>query len=89
MDVDINPRPYGTHSFHCGGAQYLHRVRRWDIVKVCDWGGWSKDSEAQSTLFKYLLSWNDSSLQSREQMLHPQPVLEDRCNLCRRNCNCH
>jgi len=89
MDIDVDPRPYGTHSFRRGGAQFLHRVRRWSIIKVCDWGGWSKDNDAQSTIFKYLLSWNDSPHHTRREMLHPSPPLEDRCHTCNRNCNCH
>jgi hypothetical protein len=89
MDIDVDPRPYGTHSFRRGGAQFLHHVRRWSIIKVCDWGGWSKDNDAQSTIFKYLLSWNDSPHHTRREMLHPSPPLEDRCHTCNRNCNCH
>jgi len=80
MDIDVDPRPYGTHSFRRGGAQFLHHVRRWSIIKVCDWGGWSKDNDAQSTIFKYLLSWNDSPHHTRREMLHPSPPLEDRCH---------
>jgi hypothetical protein len=26
MDIDIDPRPYGMHSFRRGGAQFLHHV---------------------------------------------------------------
>jgi hypothetical protein len=89
MDVGLDPRPYGTHSFRRGGAQFLHFERRWSIVAVCNWGGWSKDLEAQCTVFKYLLSWNDTSHGTRKQMLHPLPPLSDHCKTCNRNCNCY
>ncbi|KAG1846025.1 hypothetical protein F4604DRAFT_1884214 [Suillus subluteus] len=29
LDIGVNPRPYGTHSFHRGGCQYLVMVLRW------------------------------------------------------------
>ena len=89
MDIGLDPWPYGTHSFWCGGAQYLHLVHRMPVVDVCKWGGWSKDLEAQCTVFKYLLSWNDTSQVTCQQMLHPNPPLRDQCQICHRSCNCH
>jgi len=89
LDIGLDPRPYGTHSFRRGGAQYLHLERRWSVPQVCEWGGWSKDLDAQCTVFKYLVSWNDTSHTTRRQMLHPHPPLKDSCLSCKRNCNCH
>jgi hypothetical protein len=89
MDIGLDPRPYGTHSFRRGGAQFLYVERRWNVVDVCNWGGWSKDLEAQCTVFKYLLSWNDTSKTTRKEMLHPLPPIADHCNTCNRTCNCH
>ena len=61
LDVGIDPRPYGTHSFRRGGCQYLAMVLRWPIRNTCTWGGWSENFNS-GTIFKYLLSWTDAPL---------------------------
>lgn len=88
MDVGINPQPYGTHSFRRGGAQFLKHVKRKDIIDICEYGGWSKDNEDFSIIFKYLLSWNDAKRNSRKDFLNPRPQLGDRCPACLRDCLC-
>src|SRR5437667_8695888 len=56
IDLGEDPTPYGTHSFRRGGCQYLCSERRWDIRKLCDWGGWSTFSRD---------AWDSSQVRSR------------------------
>ena len=35
-DIQINPDPYGTHSFRQGGCQYLHLEQWWPIHLICE-----------------------------------------------------
>ncbi|KAJ7740061.1 hypothetical protein DFH07DRAFT_965548 [Mycena maculata] len=72
IDVDIDPYPYGTHSFRRGGCQYLHRYRRWSIVEI----------------LKYLISYNDSPRTRRQDFFNPNRVLHLKCMYCGRSCNC-
>ena len=48
---------YGTHSFRRGGCQYTHTVLKWDILKVCQMGGWSREDMA--SVFRYLVGFYD------------------------------
>ncbi|EIM91542.1 DNA breaking-rejoining enzyme, partial [Stereum hirsutum FP-91666 SS1] len=86
VDIGVDPRPYGTHSFRRGGAQHLVKVRRWPIPQVCSWGGWS-DNGDMATLFKYLLSWNDD-LMEREDYFNPEKQRTEACRECGRTCLC-
>ncbi|KAF9513481.1 hypothetical protein BS47DRAFT_1344256 [Hydnum rufescens UP504] len=89
MDVGIDPQPYGTHSFRCGGCQYLHQRERWSIQDVCEWGGWTYSYDNPGSVFKYLISWSDDPSRTREMFLHPVPPIKDHCRTCKRTCNCH
>lgn len=86
LDIGIDPRPYGTHSFRRGGAQHLVKVRRWPITQVCGWGGWSENGD-MATLFKYLLSWNDNTME-REDYFNPERQRTEPCRECGRTCLC-
>ncbi|KAJ6598544.1 hypothetical protein B0H10DRAFT_2324218 [Mycena sp. CBHHK59/15] len=77
LDIGIDPRPYGTHSFRRGGCQYLAMVLRWPFRNICSWGGWAENFDNPGTLFKYLLSWTDTPLLER-----------DVCAACNRSCHC-
>ncbi|ESK88073.1 hypothetical protein Moror_10772 [Moniliophthora roreri MCA 2997] len=35
IDVDVDPTPYGTHSFHCGGCQWLVTDLQWSFIRIC------------------------------------------------------
>jgi len=59
LDIAVDPSPYGTHSFRCGGCQYFSSVRRWSLRRICDWAGWSTEFSSL-TIVKYLISWNDN-----------------------------
>ncbi|KAL6305560.1 hypothetical protein BKA93DRAFT_749085 [Sparassis latifolia] len=56
LDIGVDPRPYGMHSFHRGGCQFLALVRRWNFRRICDWAGWAENFDNPGTIFKYLLS---------------------------------
>lgn len=87
LDVDIDPTPYGTHSFRRGGCQFLHVEKRWSLRRICEWGGWSVEF-TNMTIVKYLISSNDDPTEPREQFLNPnrQPMVK--CSQCGRCCSC-
>jgi len=87
IDIGQDPLPYGTHSFRRGGCQYLCSEKRWGIRKLCDWGGWSLDFD-NTTIVRYLLSWNDDPTMRREDFLNPGTQLGRHCNYCGRKCAC-
>jgi hypothetical protein len=68
LDIGMDPTPYGTHSFRRGGCQYLASEKRWDMRKLCDWGGWSMDFD-NLTIVRYLLSWNDNVTRQRQDFM--------------------
>ncbi|KAJ6622750.1 hypothetical protein B0H10DRAFT_2174975 [Mycena sp. CBHHK59/15] len=88
LDIGIDPRPYGTHSFRRGGCQYLAMVLRWPFRNICSWGGWAENFDNPGTLFKYLLSWTDTPLLEREDYLNPNRIVGDVCAACNRSCHC-
>ncbi|KAJ6628421.1 hypothetical protein B0H10DRAFT_2160891 [Mycena sp. CBHHK59/15] len=88
LDIGIDPRPYGTHSFRRGGCQYLAMVLRWPFRNICSWGGWAENFDNPGTLFKYLLSWTDTPLLEREDYLNPNRMVGDVCAACNRSCHC-
>ncbi|KAJ7683605.1 hypothetical protein B0H14DRAFT_3101642 [Mycena olivaceomarginata] len=57
LDIGIDPRPYGTHSFRRGGCQYLAMVLRWPFRNICFMGWLGGEFRQPWYLFKYLLSW--------------------------------
>ncbi|KAI0057706.1 hypothetical protein BV25DRAFT_1812085, partial [Artomyces pyxidatus] len=87
LDIGVDPRLYGTHSFRRGGCQYLATEVRWPIRKICAWGGWSENQDT-GTIFKYLLSWTDETL-NREDYFNPAMKRgKDYCSACGRSCLC-
>ncbi|KAF8177525.1 hypothetical protein K438DRAFT_1606316, partial [Mycena galopus ATCC 62051] len=87
LDINVDPYPYGTHSFRRGGCQYLHVYRRWSIRDICQWGGWSTEFSSL-TIVKYLISWNDSPVVQRRDFFNPRRPLQLKCPYCGRACNC-
>jgi len=85
-EVGLDSQLYDTHSFRRGGAQYFVRDLRWDIPKVCDWGGWSTEWSG-STIFRYLVGVIDVRPISRKDYLDPSSRASV-CNTCGRSCNC-
>ncbi|TRM56737.1 hypothetical protein BD626DRAFT_551388 [Schizophyllum amplum] len=88
IDIGINYSPYGTHSFRRGGCQYLIVDRRWNIRRVCEWGGWSTDF-THLTIVKYLISWVDEPMSSRADFFRPGQRVARYCRACGRNCPCN
>ncbi|KAJ7743734.1 hypothetical protein DFH07DRAFT_749786 [Mycena maculata] len=87
IDIEIDPYPYGTHSFRRGGCQYLHIYRRWPIRDICQWGGWSTEFSSL-TIVEYLISSNDSPMVQRRDFFNPDRALQLKCMYCGRSCNC-
>ncbi|KJA12689.1 hypothetical protein HYPSUDRAFT_152300, partial [Hypholoma sublateritium FD-334 SS-4] len=87
LDIDIDPTPYGTHSFRRGGCQYLSSERRWTLRRICEWGGWSAEF-SNLTIVKYLISWNDDPTERREDFLNPNRAPALKCFACGRSCSC-
>lgn len=87
-DIGINPTPYGTHSFRRGGCQYLAMSLRWPLCNICTWGGWTKNFDNPTTIFKYLLLHVDTPLMQREDYFNPLHHGIDRCGVCGRSCGC-
>ncbi|KAI0327609.1 hypothetical protein GY45DRAFT_1347652 [Cubamyces sp. BRFM 1775] len=88
VDISIDPRPYGTHSFRRGGCQYLAMVLRWPIRNICTWGGWAENFDNPGTIFRYLLSWVDSPTVDRKDYFNPYRTGTDPCTMCGRTCHC-
>ncbi|KJA17138.1 hypothetical protein HYPSUDRAFT_146825 [Hypholoma sublateritium FD-334 SS-4] len=87
IDINIDPSPYGTHSFRRGGCQYLSSYRRWSLRTICDWGGWSTEFSSM-TIVKYLISWNDEPTEAREDFFNPNRGPVQKCYACGRSCPC-
>ncbi|KAI0656203.1 hypothetical protein C8Q70DRAFT_1046854 [Cubamyces menziesii] len=88
VDINIDPRPYGMHSFRRGGCQYLAIVLRWPIRNICEWGGWAENFDNPGTIFRYLLSWVDSPTMDRKDYFNPYRLGTDPCTMCGRTCHC-
>ncbi|KAL1712389.1 DNA breaking-rejoining enzyme [Schizophyllum commune] len=88
LDVGIKFTSYGTHSFRRGGCQYLLVHRRWNIRRICEWGGWSTDF-TYMTIVKYIISYIDEPMSSREDFFRPGPHVNRLCNQCGRRCACN
>ncbi|KAF8806495.1 hypothetical protein BYT27DRAFT_7293828 [Phlegmacium glaucopus] len=87
IDINIDPTPYGTHSFRRGGCQYLASVRRWLLRRICEYGGWSEEFSSM-TIVKYLISWNDDPTEAREDYFNPARQPAVMCYHCGRSCPC-
>ncbi|OSD07360.1 DNA breaking-rejoining enzyme [Trametes coccinea BRFM310] len=88
LDIGIDPRPYGTHSFRRGGCQYLAKELRWPIRTICEWGGWAENFDNPGTIFRYLLSWVDTPAAERKDLFNPNRPGQDPCTACGRTCHC-
>ncbi|PIL33099.1 hypothetical protein GSI_04548 [Ganoderma sinense ZZ0214-1] len=88
VEVGIDPRPYGTHSFRRGGCQYLAMELRWPFRDICLWGGWAEDFDNPGTIFRYLLSWVDKPTLERKDFFNPHRLGTDPCGHCGRTCHC-
>ncbi|KAG2044366.1 hypothetical protein BDR03DRAFT_930434 [Suillus americanus] len=87
LDISIDPAPYGTHSFHRGGCQYLHVERHWPLRRICEWGGWSTEF-TNMTIVKYLILSNDDPTEPRTQFFNPNRHPTVKCPQCGRCCCC-
>ncbi|KAG1886935.1 uncharacterized protein F5891DRAFT_1132297 [Suillus fuscotomentosus] len=72
LNINIDPAPYGTHSFRRGGCQYLHVERRWHLRRI----------------FKYLISSNDDPAEPREHFFNPNQRPTIKCRQCGWCCSC-
>ncbi|KAF8236375.1 hypothetical protein L208DRAFT_1252359, partial [Tricholoma matsutake] len=70
LDIGKDLHLYSCHSCRRGGAQWLAREKRWTILCICDWGGWSLNYN-HTTILKYLFSWNDNPHEAREDFFNP------------------
>ncbi|KAL1659746.1 hypothetical protein GGF50DRAFT_64647, partial [Schizophyllum commune] len=86
--IGVDFSPYGTHSFRRGGCQYLVVDRRWNIRRVCEWGGWSTDF-THLTIVKYLISVADEPMSSRVDFFRPGQKVAKLCRTCGRSCPCN
>ncbi|KAK6997291.1 hypothetical protein R3P38DRAFT_2563764 [Favolaschia claudopus] len=87
LDIEIDPAPYGTHSFRRGGCQWLYSCCRWGLIRICDWGGWSTEF-SNLTIVKYLISYADEPSERREDYLNPNRPPTKKCFSCGRTCHC-
>lgn len=87
LDVEIDPHPYGTHSFRRGGCQFLHVHLRWSLRRICEWGGWSTEF-THLTIVKYLISCADDPAEPREDFFKPDRMPVLKCYSCGRSCQC-
>ncbi|KAI0324841.1 hypothetical protein GY45DRAFT_1349214 [Cubamyces sp. BRFM 1775] len=88
VDINVDLRPYGMHSFRRAGCQYLAMVLRWPIRNICTWGGWAENFDNPGTIFQYLLSWVDSPTVDRKDYFNPNRLGTDPCTMCGRTCHC-
>ncbi|OQN95067.1 hypothetical protein B0A48_18799, partial [Cryoendolithus antarcticus] len=84
LDINEDPAAFGMHSFRRGGVQYLCSEKRWDIRKLCDWGGRSRDFD-NLTIVRYLLGVNDNPVRQREDFLNPFVEGGELCHRCGRS----
>ncbi|EKM82403.1 hypothetical protein AGABI1DRAFT_35038 [Agaricus bisporus var. burnettii JB137-S8] len=87
LDIGIDYTPYGTHSFRRGGCQWMSVDLRWHLRDICEWGGWSTDL-THLTIVKYLISSNDSPMNSRKDFFNFNRPPTLKCWTCGRSCHC-
>lgn len=87
QDIQENPWLYGGHSFRRGGVQYFCSEKRWNIRKLCSWGGWSLEFESL-TIMRYLLGNNDDPVHICEDYMNPERQGGVLCGYCGRSCSC-
>lgn len=87
-DVGVDPRMYGTHSFHRGGCQYLAMELRWPLRHICMWGGRAESFDNLGTIFKFFLLRVDTPTLERDDYMNPHCATAARCTTCRCTCFC-
>ncbi|KAF7779026.1 hypothetical protein Agabi119p4_3374 [Agaricus bisporus var. burnettii] len=87
LDIGVDYVPYGTHSFRRGGCQWMSVDLRWHLRDICEWGGWSTDL-THLTIVKYLISSNDSPMNSRKDFFNFNRPPTVKCWSCGRSCHC-
>ncbi|KAF8214520.1 DNA breaking-rejoining enzyme, partial [Mycena galopus ATCC 62051] len=87
LDVGVDPISYGTHCLRRGGAQYLYREMRVNIVELAHWGGWA-GHETSDSMWRYLVGLVDDGQFDREQFGDPNRPPEIKCWTCGRSCSC-
>jgi hypothetical protein len=85
-EVGLDPHLYDTHSFRRGGARYFVNEKRWKILRVAHWGGWSTEWSA-STIIRYLVGVLNEDPIPLKDYRNPN-VMAKVCNTCGRSCNC-
>lgn len=79
---------YGGHSFRRGGAQWFVGVKRWNVIKLCKYGGWSKEFDAV-TIMRYLVAIFDEWFMKPEDYMDPDYQHKgEMCPACLRRCDC-
>ncbi|KAJ3858647.1 DNA breaking-rejoining enzyme [Lentinula novae-zelandiae] len=88
IDIGTDYFPYGTHSFRCGGCQWLSVERPSPLRQICEWGSWSQEF-THLTIVKYLISGNDNPTVNRYNFfnMHRKPTTV--CPTCNRSCHCN
>ncbi|KAK0471047.1 hypothetical protein IW261DRAFT_1344902, partial [Armillaria novae-zelandiae] len=86
-DLGIAPYPYGTHSFYCGGCQWLSVDLCWSLRQIYEWGGWSTDF-THLTIVKYLISWNDDPMTRCDDFFKLDHEVTIKCWNCGQSCPC-
>ncbi|KIK05453.1 hypothetical protein K443DRAFT_341786 [Laccaria amethystina LaAM-08-1] len=87
LDIEIDPTPYGTHSFRRGGCQWMSVDLRWNLRTICEWGGWSMEF-TNLTIVKYLISSNDAPSRERGDFFNFKAGTTIKCSMCGRTCAC-
>ncbi|KAK0217978.1 hypothetical protein IW262DRAFT_1560948 [Armillaria fumosa] len=75
-DLEIPPYAYGTHSFRCGGCQWLSIDLRWST------------DFSHLTIVKYLISWNDNPMLQQDDFFKLDHQLLIQCWTCGHTCPC-
>ena len=87
LDIEIDPTPYGNHSFRHGGCQWMSVDLRWNLRTICEWGGWSMEF-TNLTIVKYLISSNDAPSRERGDFFNFEGGTTIKCSMCGRTCAC-
>ncbi|KAF8899474.1 hypothetical protein CPB84DRAFT_1815663 [Gymnopilus junonius] len=75
LNIRVDPIPYRTHSFRCGGCQYLSSV-------------WCCTEFSNFTIVCYFISRNDNPTDKHEDYFNPAQKPAIKCFQCGRSCHC-
>lgn len=78
---------YAGHSCRCGECQWFIWEKRWSIICLCDWGGWSQNF-THAMIVQYLILWTDDPYESRKDYLNPNCAADTPCSACSCWCWC-